>query len=133
MGIGPTPADERPVPAQDGLGRDQNGDPALSGHEPRQGRDKCPIGAAFELDDRRSAVRMVNKLSLYSCTPSSRAGVCARTMPSSTFHKGELAIQHALEVHWLEMSNIRVNLHEIRGFVTPDRLAGGYRGRMNSA
>ena len=44
--VGPVPPDERPVPAQDRLGRDEERRPALPWHEPGQGGDECPVGPA---------------------------------------------------------------------------------------
>ena len=44
MRVGPATADERPVPAQDRLGGDEEGSPALPWHETGQGGDECPVG-----------------------------------------------------------------------------------------
>ena len=42
-GVGPAPADEGSMPAQDRLGRDEERRPALLGDEPRQGGDECSV------------------------------------------------------------------------------------------
>ena len=44
--VGPAPADERPMPAQDRLGGDEERRPALAWHEPGQAGDERPVGPA---------------------------------------------------------------------------------------
>ena len=44
VGIGPTAADEGPMPAKDRLGGDEERCPPLAWHQPRQRRDERPVG-----------------------------------------------------------------------------------------
>ena len=44
MWVGPAPPDERPVPAQDRLGSDEERRPTLPWHESGQGDDERPVG-----------------------------------------------------------------------------------------